>query len=211
MVQAHMAKMRRALSVLQLLLWLLTRSNGFVIRRQDTRLRDSSFILKSSSDASFSPSPYASDDDLTYYDNQEVLLRLQLCPTQDNAVERLQMFARSFPFAAALPVQPLTYLPTNDGGVEIKFLRKPTDKKPGVDGGVRIFIEQDPQTNKILLTAKRNERGQTCQKIFSEKAVITKFVAAVTGQDAGLGLDTAQCPMDVVQVESVYHKWLDAV
>jgi hypothetical protein len=180
--------------------------------------RQASFrSLAGSSDIpSSSSSSSSSSDDLTYYDTQEILLRLQLCPTQENAFDRLQAFVRSFPFAAALPVQPLTYLPTSDGGVEVKFLRKPTDQKPGVDGGFRIFMIQEGSNsqNKILLTAKRNDRGQTCQKIFAEKLIVTKLLAALNGQDAGLNLKytgTADCISNAVQVESVYHKWLDAI
>lgn len=162
-------------------------------------------VPRSSSDSS---SANMSDDDTAYYDTQDVLLCLQLCPTQDNALERVQSFVRSFPFAAVLPVQPLTYLPTADGGVEIKFLRKPTDAKSGVDGGIRIFVKES-EVNKILVTAKRNDRGQTCQKIFSEKAIVTKLVAALTGQDTGLGLDRSARPLDIVQVDSLFHIWMD--
>lgn len=158
----------------------------------------------------FLSSPYASDKDVAYYDSQETLLRVDLCPIQDHTFDKVQKFTQSFPFAAALPVQPLTYLPTDDGGVEIRFLRKPTEQKSGVDGGIRIFIEQLP-TNKITITAKRNDRGQVCEKMFAEKAVITKLVAGLTGKDLDIGLDVEKSPMDVVKVESIFHKWMDSV
>ncbi|GKY97889.1 hypothetical protein MPSEU_000746900 [Mayamaea pseudoterrestris] len=209
-----MLRLTTALQITWLLL-LLPCINGFIsnvpIGRQS---RQASFpFLAASGDIPSQPSSSSSsanedDEELAYYESQEVLLRMQLLPTQDDAFDRLQAFIRSFPFAAALPVQPLTYLPTSNGGVEVKFLRKPTDKKPGVDGGIRIFVEQNSD-EKILVTAKRNDRGQTCQKIFSERAVVTKLVAALTGQDAGMNLNPADCPP--VKVESVFHKWLDAI
>jgi len=50
-------------------------------------------------------------------------------------------FLRSIPFASLLPVQPLTYEVT-DGGVEVKFRRKKTEDKSGIDGGMRWVAKE---------------------------------------------------------------------
>jgi hypothetical protein len=78
------------------------------------------------------------------WDQEETLLAMHLSPLPGKSLRdsltRISEYAQSFPFAAVLPVQPLHYLPTEDGGVELKFLRKKTDIKSGVDGGIRFFI-----------------------------------------------------------------------
>ncbi len=57
-------------------------------------------------------------------ENEETLLRIHLSVQPDVeidlALEKVQRFTQSFPFAAVLPVQPLQYLPTHDGGVDGK-------------------------------------------------------------------------------------------
>jgi len=139
----------------------------------------------------------------------------------DEAVEKVSKFCQSFPFAAVLPVQPLHYLPVyEDGGVEVKFLRKKTDMKSGNDGGIRFFIEKveggdgsDDETEEdedgecpvIEVTAKRNSKGQVISKLMSEKLIVTNFVAAISGEEQSR---FGQPPTDFVQVKSLYHKWL---
>ena len=154
-----------------------------------------------------------------------------LDPTQTEAL--LFDYIRSFPFAAVLPVQPLTYLPT-PGGVDVTFLRKKTATKPTNDGGIRFVLdpvlsssEQDatnvggtPATSWIL-TARRNSEGQSVQKLFSEKLIVQELLDGLTGashkfapaaKPTSAANDEATTgplqPRDVVQVTSVYHKWM---
>lgn len=63
---------------------------------------------------------------------EEILFRIHfvLEVPSDIVLEELKESCRGFPFAAVLPVQPMTYRPTEDG-VEIEFLRKPTEQKSG--------------------------------------------------------------------------------
>ena len=170
------------------------------------------------------------------YSNEETLLKIHLMTRSgvsvDDAMEALSKFCQSFPFAAVLPVQPMQYLPTKDHGVEIKFLRKKTSTKSGVDGGIRFFLskishdDDDVSTHEALqsrnvsddanygvieIVAKRNSLGQTVAKIMSEKLVITAFTKALVQMD-----DTASAPTSSsrsslegkVSVTSIFHKWM---
>ena len=129
------------------------------------------------------------------WEGEETLLAMHLAPSDDvsidDAFNHVSKYVQSFPFAAVLPVQPLQYLPREDGGVELQFLRKKTHIKPGVDGGIRFFItkrssdtgagEDRTGTSNdidggINVTAKRNSRGQSLSKVFAEKLVVTTFV-----------------------------------
>ena len=90
------------------------------------------------------------DDDSTIeqYSHEETLLVMNLRPKQhdgdgisyEECLSQISQYIQSFPFVALLPVQPLQYVPTKDGGVEIKFLRKKTVTKSGIEGGVRFFV-----------------------------------------------------------------------
>jgi hypothetical protein len=97
-------------------------------------------------------------------------------------------------------VRTLLDLPTDAGGVEIKFLRKKTDEKSGTDGGLCFFIEtgiddagtaldsataddmdnDDKSSRMISVTVKRNSAGQTIRKIIAERLVVTSYVASLT-------------------------------
>jgi len=194
------------------------------------------------------PSPSSSfpDNDTHKYIDEETLLciHFDIAPTvsTQDALECLQVFTRSFPFAAVLPVQPLMYVPTNDG-VNLQFLRKKSEEKSGIDGGIRFFIQVDgeeddktssndvePATNVrgrrrgLQVTAKRNSAGQSINKLFAEKLVITKYVEGLTnyeqalykGQCNNVSINnsnsvTISSPLDVMQVTSLYHKWLDLI
>jgi len=152
------------------------------------------------------------------YSNEETLLRLSLlisssCGSADEAKKRVSKYAQSFPFSAVLPVQPLMYLPTADDGVEIRFLRKKTDDKSGVDGGIRFFIklcedDDDDDSKCIDVTAKRNSEGQSIAKIFAERLVVTAFVSGLKGEETS---KYGSPPTDVFSIKSVYHKWLDEI
>lgn len=97
------------------------------------------------------------------WDAEETLLamHLSLLPgtSMDEAYHRVSAYTQSFPYAAVLPVQPLQYLPTEDGGVELRFLRKKTHIKPGVDGGIRFFVErrQEGGAGETLLKSEDSE------------------------------------------------------
>lgn len=148
-----------------------------------------------------------------------------LDPTQTEAL--LMDYVRSFPFAAVLPVQPLTYLPTS-GGVDVTFLRKKTATKPTNDGGIRFVLEPVPQpssepagtpSTSWILTARRNSEGQSVQKLFSAKLIVQEFLGGLTGASQRFAAATTTSarndntprplqPRDVVLVTSVYHKWM---
>jgi len=152
-------------------------------------------------------------DDL--HDNvaiEETLLRVHVTqiPYADfnaNQIQELLLqYIRSFPFAAVLPVQPLTYLPAKDG-VDVQFLRKKTPDKPSIDGGIRIRVERDDRndhnndnhddhdhddssdasttpkaTTTWTITATRNSEGQSIVKTFAEKRVVSEFLDGLTGK-----------------------------
>ena len=143
-------------------------------------------------------------------DSEETLLQLRLSVREavdgDAALAEVQRYAQSFPFAVILPVQPMQYLPTHDGGVDVLFLRKRTQQKGTVDGGMRFYIRV-PAENDITVLVKRNSNGQVVSKMFSEKLIIQAFVKGLSGEEQeriGTG------PTDYVTVESVFHKWLDS-
>jgi hypothetical protein len=128
-------------------------------------------------------------------------------------------------------VQPLQYLPTDDG-VELRFLRKKTDMKSGIDGGIQFFIQvvdkendenDDTNSTTIEVIAKRNSKGQSIPKMFAEKLVIQAFVNGMTMGDSEESSSTASSvstsavvpktrfdspTKGMVTVESVFHKWM---
>ena len=147
------------------------------------------------------------EEDTTNFDDEETLLQIHLSVLPDvqveTAIERVSKYAQSFPFAAVLPVQPLHYLPTPDGGVEVRFLRKKTKEKGSLDGGMRFFVSEG--RGGIDVTVKRNSEGQTVSKMFSEKLVVQAFIKGIGGETPE---KTSPAPTDVVSMESVFHKWL---
>jgi hypothetical protein len=166
------------------------------------------------------------DQDLKVFQDEETLLKMHCkCMhsqslTGTNGVQRrVQKYIQSFPFAAVLPVQPLQYMPTNDGGVEVLFLRKKTEEKGSIDGGLRFFIVKDKDTDDGLeILIKRFSKGQTVGKVFAEKLVVQAFVAAMTRKPAPteelkeVVTDRNEPPtVDAITIESVYHKWMDLV
>ncbi|VEU33908.1 unnamed protein product [Pseudo-nitzschia multistriata] len=152
--------------------------------------------------------------------SEDILLRINLGintgAEPESSLEAVRQYARSFPFAAVLPVQPLTYVPSEDGtGVKVTFLRKKTKEKGSVDGGINISVDftsakdendLDPLGGKrIRLLATRNSEGQTVSKIFSEKLIVLAFVKGISGDDAQkAGKDLS----NMVSIESIFHKWL---
>lgn len=138
--------------------------------------------------------------------DEETLLRLRLSLkpniSMDEALNKVQAYTQSFPFAAVLPVQPLQYLPTHDGGVDVLFLRKKTAEKGSVDGGVRFFVSANDDINILV---KRNSQGQVVPKMFSEKQIVQAYVKGFSGQDEDR---SGTAPTEAVAIESVFHKWL---
>ena len=170
-------------------------------------------------------------NDIEEWDHEESLLVMNLSPLPDVSCEdclsRISQYIRSFPFAAVLPVQPLQALPTDDGGLELKFLRKKTETKSGLDGGVRFFVHlQDEKKDDVIeVVIKRNSEGQTIPKMFAEKLIIQSFVKGMalgsdSGNDDGRSSDEPSSPVkvpntriesptkDMAKMESVFHKWL---
>jgi hypothetical protein len=160
----------------------------------------------------------------------ETLLRINFSVVQgagifesyaNRALESVRSYTKSFPFAAVLPVQPLTYLPTElpDGSPALKvtFLRKKTAEKGSQDGGImftsRLVSEEDCDPDglenyaiRIELEAKRIREGQTVSKQFSEKQLCLAFIK-------GLSDDKGQeilAEGGGVVVDSVFHIWMDA-
>lgn len=139
--------------------------------------------------------------------DEETLLRLRLSLkpniSMDEALNKVQAYTQSFPFAAVLPVQPLQYLPTHDGGVDVLFLRKKTAEKGSVDGGVRFFVVSGHDGINVLV--KRNSQGQVIPKTFSEKQIVQAYVKGISGEDEDR---SGMAPTEAVAIESVFHKWL---
>lgn len=167
------------------------------------------------------------DEKMQQFKQEETLLKLRL-KVQPNAgdlttkvLPALQKYVQSFAFAAVLPVQPLQYIPTDDGGVEVKFMRKKTKEKGSIDGGLRFWVLEDKvrtadgsvdddATHGVEIVVKRNSEGQTCGKLFSEKLVVLAFVQSFTGQKADGEYSNKEPPTtDLVSVESMFHKWME--
>ena len=143
---------------------------------------------------------------------EETLLKIHLTVRDnvdpDMALAKVQQYTQSFPFAAILPVQPLQYLPTHDGGVDVLFLRKKTQDKGSVDGGMRFFVgptNEDGDIHGIEVQVKRNSKGQTVSKMFTEKLVVQAYCNGIVGRDEAR---TGKAPADLVSVVSVFHKWM---
>uniref|UniRef100_A0A7S1ZI09 Uncharacterized protein n=1 Tax=Trieres chinensis TaxID=1514140 RepID=A0A7S1ZI09_TRICV len=148
-----------------------------------------------------------------------MILRLDLSVSlgadETIALEAVRSFVRSFPFSAVLPVQPLNYLPSDDGkGVRVSFLRKKTKEKGSIDGGIdfSIFLtdaednsEEKPEQKRIRVEARRDPKGQTVSKVFSEMLIMKAFVKAITGEDTERSDDKLS---DLVLVESIFHEWM---
>lgn len=163
------------------------------------------------------------------WDDEESLLVMNLSPLPNVSCEetlsRISQYIRSYPFAAVLPVQPLQALPTDDGGLELKFLRKKTNFKPGVDGGVRFFVNvrDDEEDDSIEVILKRNSEGQSIPKMFAEKLIVQSFVKGMAlGSDSGNDTNNGNEPSpvkvpntriesptkDMAKIQSIFHKWI---
>lgn len=167
------------------------------------------------------------EDTETQWDQEESLLVMNLTPLPNVSCEaslsKISQYIQSFPFAAVLPVQPLQALPTDDGGLEIKFLRKKTYDKSGVDGGVRFFVNLiDEEQSIIEVLVKRYSEGQSISKMIAEKLIIQSFVKGMAlGSDYGndnkkIESSSIKVPntriesptKDTAQIQSIFHKWI---
>ena len=161
----------------------------------------------------------------------ETLLRINFSVVQgagifesyaNKALESVRSYTKSFPFAAVLPVQPLTYLPIelSDGSPALKvtFLRKKTAEKGTEDGGIvftsRLVSEEDCDPDglenyslRIELEAKRIKEGQSISKVFSEKQICLAFIKGLSEEK---GQEVLAEGGGVV-VDSVFHIWMDSV
>lgn len=141
----------------------------------------------------------------------EVLLRVNFSydgSSNAEALDAVRQYTKSFPFAAVLPVQPLTYLPVQlrDGELALKvtFLRKKTEEKDSRDGGMlfQCFID-DNESKKIRLIANRIKKGQTVTKVFSEKQIVVAFIKGLDEARGKAILEGAN-----VRVASIFHEWM---
>eukprot|EP01083_Nonionella_stella_P097414 273813_1 len=121
----------------------------------------------------------------------------------------LQSYVASFPFAAVLPVQPMKYVPREDGpGVDISFLRKKTMDKGAIDGGIHFIISSEKDGELIRLDARREAEGQTISKAFSEGLIIKTFVSGLLDEEGGrVGINKDEL-VSMVDVEKIIHKWM---
>jgi len=173
-------------------------------------------------------------------DLDETILRINFSYEHNNdedddkggsaALSSIQDYTRSFPFAAVLPVQPLTYLPVkidtsasrslvvptdSNIGLKVTFLRKKTAEKGSQDGGILFSSclvseedmdedgEMDNYKKKVQLTAWRLTEGQTVSKYFSEKQIVLAFVKGLIEGKGKELLDKGG-----VELESVFHLWM---
>lgn len=165
-------------------------------------------------------------------DNDETLLVMSLSPlpsvSQEESFDRISQYTRGFPFAVLLPHQPIQALPTEDGGLEIKFMRRTSDMKIIIDGGVRFFVRDVNEKGRIEVSIKRILEGR--KKLITpniatlEKMIVRSFSKAMAiGSDAGnprtateTRIDSTTLPKtriasptkDTVQIQSIFHKWI---
>jgi hypothetical protein len=184
------------------------------------------------------------------YSDEETLLQIHFVSEQRSgtgAFQELLQYTEQYPFAAVLPVQPLSYFRTRKASpspsgvdqdevdanfvrngimtesVDVSFLRKKTDLKPGQDGGIRFFIFMVPAIEEklqssILLVAKRNSAGQAISKIFAEKLIVLSYVQSIvptkslsSASGSSIPISTNNFPptkTGALSIRSIYHKWM---
>ncbi len=110
-----------------------------------------------------------------------------------------------------MPVQPLTYIPRKEGnGVTVSFLRKKTQEKGSIDGGIEFVISSSHGPDgsvTINLVAIRNEEGQSISKVFSEGLIIKSLVSGLYGEGGYVGKGKEKL-FEVLNMEKVIHKWM---
>ena len=147
-------------------------------------------------------------------EEEEIILRMNLSVLDSNSsestMEKIIKYIQSFPFSAVLPVQPLTYVPSDDNrGVKVTFLRKKTKEKGSVDGGIDISAtlrDTDDDNTKIQIEAKRNSEGQTVSKVFSEMLIVKAFIKGLSGEEDTYRTNTELS--ELISIDSIFHKWM---
>lgn len=136
-------------------------------------------------DAGAKDEPSKESNDDVDWELEETLLAIHLQPlpgkSLDECLARVSAYTQSFPFAAVLPVQPLQYLPADDGvGVDLKFMRKKTDMKSGIDGGIRFFVREkasEEGTEEVLLEEEEDEEEN--DKEIEEGDTLSEFTTGI--------------------------------
>lgn len=163
----------------------------------------------------------SNDDDKGTGLGEETLLKISMSINEGYNVEDivpvLQQYLTSFPFSAVLPVQPLTYTPRSDGqGVSVSFLRKKTQEKSSIDGGIEFTFAIDTDdvygesSGRVIVEAKRVSEGQVISKVFSEGTIVKAFVNGLNhGETDGgrVGIGHGEL-LRKCSVESIFHKWM---
>jgi len=164
------------------------------------------------------------------WDDEESLLVMSLSPLPgvecEDSFSRISQYVRGFPIAALLPVQPLQALPTEDGGLDVRFLRRTKQISSAVDGGVRFFVrvkhENTKKKDRIEVVIKRNSKGQSTPKMIAEKLIVQSFAKGMAmGGNSHSEKDKKEPPLirvpntrivsptkDMVTIRSVFHKWV---
>ena len=110
-------------------------------------------------------------------DGPFVVLRVQFDASVSEVRVRDDIIS-SFPFAAALPVQPLKTEPT-ETGLRLLFRRKPTATKSSIDGGLDFRVDAPSAGAGPILFVTRITDGATWTKLISEKLVSARARARV--------------------------------
>ncbi len=157
------------------------------------------------------------DNDPVSYSNDDLLMRISFVSnggstSEAEAIELIQAYIASFPFSVVLPVQPLTYKPREGGdGVDLSFLRKKTQEKGAIDGGMKFILTSDCGDGgefTVVLKAFRDSNGQTVSKVFSEGLIIKSFVAGLLDEEGGkVGLGKDEL-LSKIEIKEFVHKWM---
>lgn len=156
---------------------------------------------------------FVNKDTITERNDGELLMKMTFSLkhnfTAHDCHKELNQYIASFPFSAILPVQPLTYRPRENGdGLDLHFLRKKTQDKGSIDGGMLFLTTISEDECTLILTCTRDAEGQTVSKVFTEGLVIKSFVNGILGEEdgrQGLGRDQL---LEKLSVESYNHKWI---
>ena len=106
-------------------------------------------------------------------EEEETLLSAVLLTNRNTAPAKASLVSwlSGFPYAACLPVQPLSCAYCPDG-VDIVFRRKKTEDKSGKDGGIQIRVREDAANGRLLLTARRDSEGQFLRTQIAENKLL---------------------------------------
>lgn len=155
----------------------------------------------------------ANDPNMFMVESDDLLMRIYFKTKSDvkeiDVICSLQSYVASFPFAAVLPVQPMKYVPREDGpGVDISFLRKKTMDKGAIDGGIHFIISSEKGEDLIRLDARRESEGQTISKVFSEGLIVKTFVSGLLDEEGGrVGINKDEL-VSLCDIEKIIHKWM---